>query len=126
MARPVIPIEVGRRFGSLKYLREGGIIKDRRHGIFICDCGREKSIWVYLVKSGNVVSCGCKRWPKGVSDGEKKRIKEKYKAGASLAELKKEFKRDRRTICRVLGIMQEAQPQDPTLFSWDGYGNGII
>ena len=50
----------GRRFGRLVVIKfdhknEGGYL----HWLCICDCGKEKIVYGYHLKSGATKSCGC-------------------------------------------------------------------
>jgi len=58
--RNLKPIEVGQRFGRLKYVEEYGFNdKGRRLARFACDCGNEKIATVDHVRHGITKSCGC-------------------------------------------------------------------
>ncbi len=58
---------IGKRFGTLTVLSYGILKKRadnkgaRSYWLCLCDCGKEKLIRDYSLKSGNTTSCGCKR-----------------------------------------------------------------
>jgi hypothetical protein len=52
---------VGKRFGRLVGVRFDGVRDKKRHFIFRCDCGVEKSIKIALIMAGSTRSCGCLR-----------------------------------------------------------------
>jgi hypothetical protein len=52
----------GRRYGSLLVLNKPPYsIKKRMYWRCKCDCGKRKTIYGYLLRSGKVKSCGCQR-----------------------------------------------------------------
>lgn len=49
----------GIKFGRLTALRRGPVQNGDRLWLWLCSCGKEKSISVKNIRSGKVVSCGC-------------------------------------------------------------------
>lgn len=68
----------GERFGRLTFLGTTERKEKRYWGDFLCDCGTEKKIRIDQVKSGAVVSCGCKHREKknsfGLSESDYKKV----------------------------------------------------
>ena len=66
---------IGRRYGRLIGLRESdpviGKTKKHRRFWFKCDCGTEKIINPYNVRTGVIVSCGCKLRESAAQSGRK-------------------------------------------------------
>ena len=59
---------IGKRFGMLTILsvadpvpNAGGQIRRRYH--CLCDCGKERTVYYFHLKSGQIQSCGCKKNP---------------------------------------------------------------
>ena len=64
MARKLKPIEVGQRFGRLKFIKDLNTIRISktqtiRIALFSCDCGNKKELAVHNVLHGKTKSCGC-------------------------------------------------------------------
>jgi len=51
----------GQRYGRLIALRRNGSIDGRAAWLCKCDCGQEKTVKGIAMRTGNTVSCGCKR-----------------------------------------------------------------
>ena len=49
----------GQRFGRLTAIRQVESIKGKTCWLCKCDCGREKEIRTFYLRSGRVRSCGC-------------------------------------------------------------------
>ena len=59
----------GQRFGMLTVLRKNIVAtREAGHGMFdcVCDCGREKTLPGFNLRSGGVTSCGCQRGRPGI------------------------------------------------------------
>lgn len=52
---------VGMRFGKLTVLKEAYTRKSKHYWLCRCDCGNEKIVEEYHLKSGRTKSCGCLR-----------------------------------------------------------------
>ena len=70
--RPVLPVEVGERYGRGVVVETGFRISPPGHSNesvraarLICDCGREYVRTVYVIRTGVVKSCGCLLRSKG-------------------------------------------------------------
>ena len=50
---------LGQRFGRLTVVRTAPRIAGRRRCVVICDCGTEKAVDQYYLRSGQTKTCGC-------------------------------------------------------------------
>lgn len=57
--RPRSVITPGQRFARLVFLYEVEPVKERRMGLFQCDCGKKTITQIHGVRYGNARSCGC-------------------------------------------------------------------
>ncbi len=53
--------ETGNRYGKLVALNRWGLLGNKIAWMFRCDCGNEKAIRIDAVRSGNTISCGCRK-----------------------------------------------------------------
>lgn len=67
MKRPVLPANqrnrfvdiTGQRFSKCLVLREAGVVKGHATWLIRCDCGVEKAVNGYALRTGRQKSCGC-------------------------------------------------------------------
>ena len=52
-------MNVNDKLHRLTLIRDAGVIKKKKHGVFHCDCGNEVTTVISAVKIGRTKSCGC-------------------------------------------------------------------
>lgn len=98
--------DVGQRFHMLQFVRDVGY-DEQRHCwlcIFRCDCGSEKAMNLYEVRSGANRSCGCLRDAPEVRDKQKKgRQKWRMENRESIMSINKRLGKNRMGTEQPLG-----------------------
>lgn len=61
----------GRKFGYLTVLYFTTKNKKRRYWVCLCECGQYTRVMAHNLNSGNIVSCGCRRFNHGKCEGKK-------------------------------------------------------
>lgn len=122
MSRPYTKIEVGTRFGKLKFIEDaGGDEKKRRLGKFLCDCGNEKILRTHSVTCGQTLSCGCMRgMAHAVSEEEKQRMIEMSKSMSPYA-IAQQLNRDRITVRDIVKPKPQKHQTSEGFFDYDAY-----